>query len=87
MGVKDDIAVGVYPDGVETEQTSSYHLVAADNFNGLANSTLRAGRALDPLLNATLQKMFGYLAFALDPAGQNPLNSDSDLQEDAGVGE
>eukprot|EP00051_Salpingoeca_urceolata_P009135 m.111978 g.111978 ORF g.111978 m.111978 type:complete len:104 (-) comp16149_c0_seq3:229-540(-) len=33
-GVKQDMHHGVYPDGVETEQTSGYHYVATRCFDG-----------------------------------------------------
>lgn len=72
--------VGVYPDGVETEQSSSYHMVATGNFNGIVASTLDAGRPLNPVLNSTVRDMFAYTALSMDPAGFNPLNSDSDLE-------
>ena len=39
-----DMLDGVYPDGVEDEQTASYHKVALNSFDGLFQTVFQSGQ-------------------------------------------
>ena len=72
-GVLADVTSGVYPDGVETEQTSSYHLVALHNFDHFV-STVRQMPHLDTHLShlthqirGVVEKMWNYTAYVRSP--------------------
>ena len=73
-----DMESGVYPDGVETEETSGYHKVALLNFVSQRDAVVKSGRVPNPLMSSIIVRMHGYLAYTLDAAGFSPLNSDSD---------
>lgn len=73
-----DMENGVYPDGVEDEETSGYHKVALLNFQAQRDAVIASGRTPDPRMDAIIERMHGYLAYSLDAAGYSPLNSDSD---------
>jgi len=79
-----DMASGVYPDGVEDEETSMYHKVALTNFYSLLYATEEAGRVANPTMKSVVEGMYSYLAYTLDSAGFSPLNSDSDTLNNAG---
>eukprot|EP00039_Didymoeca_costata_P022284 m.4202 g.4202 ORF g.4202 m.4202 type:complete len:684 (+) comp2922_c0_seq1:124-2175(+) len=79
-GVLKDMGTGVYPDGVETEQTSLYHYVATRSFDGFRNITDACHHYLDPNVRHVVEGMFNYLAYCMDQNGNSPLNSDADLQ-------
>jgi len=74
-GLKDQ----VYPDGVQKELTSHYHLVAWYNFNQFREICEQAGEKLPADYNSTLEKMQHYIAYTVRPSGYGMLNSDSDL--------
>lgn len=78
-----DLRLGVYPDGVETEETSAYHRVATENFASFVNISRLGGRVAPAELQAGVQRMVSYLALSMDGAGSNPLNGDSDSQDEA----
>lgn len=69
----------VYPDGVQSELTSSYHLVALDNFNQLAEICHKANVQLAAYYTKTLEDMWNYLAMSMRPDGFGLLNNDADL--------
>jgi len=69
----------IYPDGVQTELTSSYHLVALDNFNLLAEICKKANVSLPEYYTKTLEGMWNYLASIMRPDGFGVLNNDADL--------
>ncbi len=69
----------VYPDGTQTELSSSYHYVALLNFNQFAETCQKAGVVLSEYYNKTLQDMWNYLAMTIRPDGFGVLNNDSDL--------
>lgn len=73
-----DMADGVYPDGVEDEETSGYHYVALMNFDLFLSDIVNSGKTPDPRMAQVVEKMYNYLAYSLDPTGYSPLNSDSD---------
>lgn len=85
-GVLQDAATGVYPDGVETEMTASYHWVATENFLHFVQAADRGGKGSDPRvlqLRSTVERMVNYTAYSMDHglqqgAGMGPLNGDSD---------
>eukprot|EP00730_Choanoeca_flexa_P020282 TRINITY_DN9915_c0_g1_i1.p1 TRINITY_DN9915_c0_g1~~TRINITY_DN9915_c0_g1_i1.p1 ORF type:complete len:695 (+),score=139.94 TRINITY_DN9915_c0_g1_i1:28-2085(+) len=80
QGVASDMLSNVYPDGLENEQTSSYHKVATDNFQDFYNVSVHGNKTVPPVIESTLEKMHAYLAFALDQQGYSAMNSDCDLQ-------
>jgi hypothetical protein len=70
----------VYPDGVETEQSSSYHMATAQDFYGTFEMLARAGAPPPPAnFSAAVERMFEYSALASDPSGCLPRNGDSDV--------
>ena len=77
-----DATAGVYPDGVETEQTSNYDVVALDSFDHLFEVARQSGRAADPQLARIIERMYNYVAYSIDPAGIAPRNGDSDTKDD-----
>jgi hypothetical protein len=78
-----DLKSGVYPDGVETEETSAYHRVATENFASFVNVSRLGGRVAPAELQARVGGMVSYLALSMDGTGSNPLNGDSDSQDEA----
>ena len=70
----------VYPDGVQTELTSSYHQVALENFNMLAEICNSANVQLPTFYTKTLENMWNYQAMNMRPDGYGPLNNDADLR-------
>lgn len=69
----------VYPDGVQTELTSSYHQVALSNFNLFAEICRKNNIPLPEYFTKTLEAMINYLALSLRPDGYGLLNNDADL--------
>lgn len=70
----------VYPDGVQTELTSSYHQVALSNFDQFIDICHLAGVSLPDAYTTTLEKMWEYLAATMRPNGYGLLNNDADLR-------
>ena len=70
----------VYPDGVQTELTSSYHHVALSNFNLFAEICNRNNVKLPEYYTKTLESMWNYLALTMRPDGFGILNNDADLE-------
>lgn len=69
----------VYPDGVQTELTSSYHHVALSNFNLFAEIGKKSEVVLPEYYTKTLESMWNYLAMTMRPDGYGLLNNDADL--------
>ena len=69
----------VYPDGVQTELTSSYHQVALDNFNQFRETLLQANEPLPEIFEEQIEKMWSYIAYTMRPDGYGLLNNDADL--------
>ena len=69
----------IYPDGVQTELTSSYHLVALSNFNLFAEICKKNKVSLPEYYTKTLEDMWNYLAYIMRPDGFGLLNNDADL--------
>jgi hypothetical protein len=69
----------VYPDGVQTELTSSYHHVALSNFSQFAELCKKSNVALPEYFTKTLEQMWNYLASTMRPDGFGLLNNDADL--------
>ena len=69
----------VYADGVQTELTSSYHLVALSNFKLFAEICRKNKVSLPEYYNKTLGDMWNYLALIMRPDGYGLLNNDADL--------
>ena len=73
------LTAGVYPDGVETEQSSHYHMVSAGDFLSTLTLLADAGApAAAPAFAAHVEAMWAYGAYASDPTGFLPQNGDSD---------
>jgi hypothetical protein len=69
----------VYPDGVQTELTSSYHQVALNNFSLFAEICKKANEPLPDVFENYLEKMWDYQAWSIRPDGYGVLNNDADL--------
>lgn len=78
-GVQTEIVTEVYPDGVETEQTSGYDTMSATNFYNILITLQQAGREAPASYSKAVENMFNYLAYAVDQRGYLPRNGDSDL--------
>ena len=68
----------IYPDGVQTELTSSYHQVALDNFNRLLEICRKSKIPLPEYYTKTLEDMWNYQAYSMQPNGYGILNNDAD---------
>lgn len=68
----------VYPDGVQKELTSHYHIVALNNFNLFYDICQQAKEPLSEAYVKALEKMNAYLALTVRPTGFGVLNNDSD---------
>jgi hypothetical protein len=68
----------VYPDGAQTELTSSYHWVALRNFELFSDICKQASKELPEFFNRTLEDMYNYLALTIRPDGFGLLNNDAD---------
>lgn len=80
LKLEEQLVLSVYPDGVETEQSSSYDMVTANEFFGTLTMLARAGAPPPPQnYSASVEAMFEYGAFAADPSGCLPRNGDSDV--------
>ncbi|MCX6303001.1 MAG: alginate lyase family protein [Bacteroidia bacterium] len=71
----------VYPDGVQTELTSGYHLTALVNFNLFRDICLQSNESLPEIFEEQIEKMWNYLAYTMRPDGYSLLNNDSDLRD------
>ncbi|SHE75119.1 Heparinase II/III-like protein [Mariniphaga anaerophila] len=71
----------IYPDGVQTELTLHYHIVALANFELFKNICENANRTLPDYYLETLEKMQNYLAYTMRPNGTGILNNDGDLDD------
>ncbi|MEZ5105211.1 MAG: alginate lyase family protein [Draconibacterium sp.] len=69
----------IYPDGVQTELTSHYHIVALSNFNLFYEICKRANKELPDFYISMIEKMWDYLASTIRPNGTGLLNNDGDL--------
>jgi len=68
----------LYPDGAEKELTSHYHLVTANELQGLVDLLRQAGKKPPVEFMNGLEKMYNYLAYTIRPDGYSLLNNDSD---------
>jgi len=59
----------VYPDGAQTELTSSYHLVALSNFSGFVDICRQANIPVPKKFHKKLESMWNYLAYTIKPDG------------------
>ena len=71
----------VYPDGVQTELTSSYHYVALSNFDLFAEICRKNNVPLPEYYTKTLEDMWNYLATTIRPDGYGLLNNDGDQMD------
>lgn len=69
----------VYPDGVQFELTSGYHLYALGGFTRFAEICRDAGFPLPKTYQTRLEAMWNYLATVMLPCGHGRLNGDSSL--------
>jgi hypothetical protein len=69
----------IYPDGAQTELTSSYHFVALSNFKLFADICQKNKVQLPDYYIKTLEDMYNYLALTIRPDGFGLLNNDADL--------
>lgn len=83
--MEDELEIQVYPDGVQTELTSTYQLVALRHFETLIENYRNAGRSVSDLYLKRVEEMYDYLAYSMRPDGFQPLNNDSDRSEMSAV--
>lgn len=69
----------IYPDGVQTELTSHYHITSLSNFELFKNICDQVNRKLPDYYTQTLADMNDYLAKTMRPNGTGILNNDGDL--------
>ena len=69
----------VYPDGVQTELTSSYHQVALNNFSLFMDICNNAGFPVPKVFREQIINMWNYIAYSIKPDGFGLLNNDADL--------
>lgn len=69
----------VYPDGVQTELTSHYHITSLANFELFKNICDLTNRKLPDYFSQTIEDMNDYLARTMRPNGTGILNNDGDL--------
>ena len=76
------IQTGVYPDGVETEQASSYDMVTAGDFFSTLTTLAHAGPgapAPPPSFLQRVESMYAYGPYVSDALGCLPMNGDSSI--------
>jgi len=69
----------VYPDGVQTELTSHYHITSLSNFELFKDICDQVNRELPEYYTRTIMDMNDYLAKTMRPNGTGILNNDGDL--------
>lgn len=69
----------IYPDGVQTELSSHYHITALVNFILFKNICDKSKVKLPEYFTEHIEKMLNYLAYTMRPNGYGILNNDSDL--------
>ncbi len=83
--IRKSMKVQVYPDGVQTELTSSYHNVALKYFVLFKEICDRVNQPLPDYFNETIEKMYGYIANRVRPDGHRILNNDGDRGNDVQI--
>lgn len=76
-----ELTAQVYLDGAQMELTASYHRVTLGNFQAVVDLLQPTGRELPHAFRETIERMWDYLAYTLQPNGFSPLNNDSDLDQ------
>lgn len=71
----------VYPDGVHTELTASYHRVVTEQFGAFIDTFHQFGYDVSPSLVEGVRRMWRYLAMSMRPDGTTPQNNDSDRRD------
>ncbi len=79
--MQEEMSFQIYPDGVQKELTSSYHRVVLERFQRFVQRLQDAGQAVPPEFAQGIERMYGYLAYAMRPNGTTPLNNDSDIDD------
>ena len=80
LKLEEQLVLSVYPDGVETEQSSSYDMATAADYFGTLTMLARAGAPPPPMnFSSGVEAMFAYGALSADPSGCLPRNGDSDV--------
>jgi len=69
----------IYPDGVSSEQTTHYDLVALKAFDSLLELLRAANATFDDSYAVAVEVMYNFIAYEMDPDGLAILNGDSDL--------
>ena len=76
--MEEELDIQVYPDGVQTELTSTYQTVALNHFETMVRNYRNAGRDVSKRYLERVEAMYDYLALSMRPDGHIPLNNDSD---------
>lgn len=70
----------VYPDGISKEISTGYHIAVLKLFKEFKSLLKRASINVGTSYKQTLERMYNYVAYSMQPNGRIPLNGDSDLQ-------
>lgn len=81
----DELGESVYPDGAETELSSTYEREAAQSFTAALDVFADFHRPVPDSLSDGVERMWNYLAYTIRPDGTAPQNNDADLQSIRGV--
>jgi hypothetical protein len=73
-----EMASQVYPDGAQVELTSMYHCVTVEHFEKFMGVFQEFGFTVPDSIEASVQKMWDYLALTLRPNGLTLENNDAD---------
>ncbi|MFC4871078.1 alginate lyase family protein [Negadavirga shengliensis] len=74
----ESLADQIYPDGAQTELTSSYHQVSLNNFDQFRQIVEEVGEDLPEGFLTQLESMWNYIAYTIRPDGYGLLNNDAD---------
>lgn len=74
-----ELAFEVLPDGVQNELAASYHKVTLFFFQFFVETAKRGQKEVSDDFAKTIESMYDYMVYSLNPALKNPLNNDSDV--------
>lgn len=72
------LQTSIYPDGVSSEQTTGYDMVALGDFDSMLNLLRSANATFDPKFAALVEQMYTFIAYDVDYEGSISLNGDTD---------
>ena len=72
-----ELSIQVYPDGAQIELAPGYHGVSVQNFLGPVNLVPLTGFEVPKDYTATMEKMFDYFLYSMQPTRRTPALNDS----------